>query len=357
MTEKFDLLIFIGRFQPFHNGHKKVVETALNLSKNVLILIGSSYEPPSLRNPFSYSERSEMIHSVFPHEYIKNVYGSHIMTYPILDYPYSDTRWTEEVQTTVKNHLSYLKKDNKKFKIGLIGYAKDHTSYYLKLFPQWESINVEMKIPLSSTELRPNIFSKDYKLFQKKVAPNIPFEVLTFLEKWCSESKTFDLLCNEMEHIEKYKQQWKNVPYPVIFTTVDTVVIQSGHVLLIKRKSFPGKGLLALPGGFLNVNERIIDGAIRELQEETKIDVPEKVLRGSIKANKVFDAINRSSRGRTITHAFLIELESNNKLPKIKGSDDAEKALWVPIGNIHAYDLFEDHYHIIQNLIGMSTKG
>ena len=69
--------------------------------------------------------------------------------------------------------------------------------------------------------------------------------------------------------------------------TVDAVVVQSGHILLVKRGDMPGKGLWALPGGFLNQEETMLDGAIRELKEETKIKVPVPVLKGSIKESTI----------------------------------------------------------------------
>jgi bifunctional NMN adenylyltransferase/nudix hydrolase len=106
-----------------------------------------------------------------------------------------------------------------------------------------------------------------------------------------------------------------------------------------------------MPGGFLNVGERIRDAVIRELREETGIKVPDKVLRGSIVAQDVFDDPNRSARGRTITHAFLIKLE-DGPLPRIKGMDDADKAWWEPIANLKREDFFEDHLDIIISMLG-----
>jgi bifunctional NMN adenylyltransferase/nudix hydrolase len=108
---------------------------------------------------------------------------------------------------------------------------------------------------------------------------------------------------------------------------------------------------MALPGGFINVRERVVDGILRELREETKLKIPEKVLRGSIQKVELFDAVDRSLRGRTITHAALIELPAG-KLPPVKGSDDAKKAVWVPLSSIREEDMFEDHYHIIDGLVG-----
>jgi bifunctional NMN adenylyltransferase/nudix hydrolase len=75
------------------------------------------------------------------------------------------------------------------------------------------------------------------------------------------------------------------------------------------------------------------------------------VLKGSIVRSRVFDAIGRSARGRTITHAFQIVLP-DGELPKVKGMDDAEKARWVPIAEVKSQDCFEDHYEILQHFVG-----
>ncbi len=141
---------------------------------------------------------------------------------------------------------------------------------------------------------------------------------------------------------------WSNAPYPPIFVTVDAIVIQSGHVLLVERKAYPGKGLQALPGGFIRGDESLPAACIRELREETQLKVPGPVLKGSIRARRVFDAPFRSQRGRTITHGFLIELAPAPQLPKVKGGDDARHAFWLPLAELAPEMLFEDHYHIIQ---------
>jgi bifunctional NMN adenylyltransferase/nudix hydrolase len=99
----------------------------------------------------------------------------------------------------------------------------------------------------------------------------------------------------------------------------------------------------------------MLDGAIRELKEETKIKVPVPVLKGSIKDSKTFDPPNRSSRGRTITQAFLIDL-GVGELPKVKGADDAEKAFWVPFNQVKQEKMFEDHAHIISHFIGLAWE-
>lgn len=96
-----------------------------------------------------------------------------------------------------------------------------------------------------------------------------------------------------------------------------------------------------------------MDSMLRELREETRLKVPEPVLRGSVKADKVFDHPERSLRGRTITHAYLIEL-ADGPLPPVKGGDDAAKAKWLPIAQVMEMDevMFEDHLDIIRYFLG-----
>jgi bifunctional NMN adenylyltransferase/nudix hydrolase len=149
-----------------------------------------------------------------------------------------------------------------------------------------------------------------------------------------------------------YKKQYSSLPYAPVFVTTDAVVICSGHILMIRRKSEPGKGLWALPGGFLNAqtDRSIQDAMIRELREETGIKVPSPVLIGNINKVRVFDAIDRSTRGRTITHVFKIDLP-DGVLPKVRGIDDADKARFMPLSELDSAVCFEDHFEIISSLI------
>jgi len=166
-------------------------------------------------------------------------------------------------------------------------------------------------------------------------------------------TETYKKLNSELKFVRDYKKQWEAAPYPVKHATVDAVVEQSGHILLVKRKAEPGKGLWALPGGHLNEFEKQLDGAIRELREETKIKVPEAVLRGSIRDHETFDDPYRSTLGRVITKAYHFKLPDDITLPRVKGADDAEKARWVPISELREDQFFDDHYHIISYFLGL----
>ena len=70
------------------------------------------------------------------------------------------------------------------------------------------------------------------------------------------------------------------------------------------------------------------------------------------KKNELFDAIQRSSRGRTITHAFNICLP-DGELPKVRGGSDATSATWIPLSQVDSAQTFEDHYEIISYFTGV----
>ncbi len=353
MSYEYDLAVFIGRFEPFHIAHKSVVDEALRKSNKVAIIIGSANTPRSHRNPFTYAERERMIREAFPTE------SHRIVTVPLEDTLYNDEKWVKDVQAAVLDAFTQAYGAwHPMARIALIGHSKDNSSFYLKLFPQWKSISVPNQAGISATRIREWYFLSG----NFDHTPNLPGLVHVsddlhdstkdFLREF-RKTKEFEDIRDEYDFVATYKKQWANSPFPPVFVTVDAVVVQSGHVLLVQRGARPGKGQWALPGGFLNQGEWIEDAVLRELKEETKIKVPLPVLKGSIVDSRVFDDPYRSSRGRTITHAFLIHLPPDVELPKVKGSDDAAKARWVPLAEVTRGMMFEDHKDVIDAMTAL----
>lgn len=346
-ADKTDVLVFIGRFQPFHNGHKAVVDQALQCAERVALVIGSHDQPRNARNPFTTAERIAMISAVYPDE----VAAGRIQFVPQADHTYNHDRWIAGVTTGVETVAAKGGWRDMPRRIGLIGHEKDHSSFYLKFFPQWGNIGVDNVAGIGATAIRGTLFSSYVWSVPRK---DLPKACADWLQNWMEENHDIYLsIVDEMDFVEKYKRQFADAPYPPIFHTTDAIVVQSGHILLVERGAQPGKGLWALPGGFLNADETLLDGVIRELREETRIAVPDPVLRGSIVAQRPFDDPHRSLRGRTITTAFHMRLMDREDLPKIKGSDDAAKARWVPLADVRRSEMYEDHYDIVEAMVGL----
>ncbi len=347
-----DFGVFIGRFQPLHIGHEHVIHSALEQVKCLIILVGSANAARDPRNPFTFEERQKMIRSSFAYEMAEG----RIIVEPLSDLLYSDNAWVTEVQRRVSDIV--LAKGNaggfqasglKDFRIALTGYGKDDSSYYLRMFPEWDNVQIASQYgTFGSSDVRARFFQRIPEIAQSILSPGVAQDLEEF-----SLTDAFRRLLEEAEFLADYPKQWGSGP----FVTADAVVIQSGHILLVERGQMPGQGLLALPGGFVNPQERIRDGAIRELSEETGISdskgqISPAALGSFIDDSRtqIFDAPSRSLRGRIITHAFLFRLPARRKMFGVKGADDAAHAHWHRIGDLRPDMLFEDHWSIIEQM-------
>lgn len=352
MTE---LTVYIGRFSPFHNGHADVLSRALLSSKNVLVLIGSSYGPRTIKNPFLEHERASMILSWYNNNKTSS-WGTLDIRY-IADHPYNDSAWIAEVQEQVLACMRYLDITGVPT---LTGANRDESTWYLKAFGDFFNLNFMAEsqstvgFGLSATKVRELYF--EHALPKAEAVKYVPLTTVMFLRNF-EITDDFKSLEQEYASLLDYKEKWSVAPFAPTFVTVDTVVIQSGHVLVVGRKNSPGRGLWALPGGFIEAGERIVDSALRELNGETKIELAPAQLRGSIVCSEVFDEPNRSLRGRTITHAFLLQLQDTKNLPKVKPQkSECLWAEWKPLSEALSKETrrmwFEDHQDILKTMYG-----
>ena len=140
---KFDYLVFIGRFQPFHLAHMQTIEFALQQSHYVILALGSAQMERNIKNPFLAIEREQMILSNFSLEEQKRIRFVHVVDV------YNDEKWVKQVKSLVN---AVIEPDST---VGLIGHFKDESSYYLKLFPEWIMVELDsLKDSLSATPMR-----------------------------------------------------------------------------------------------------------------------------------------------------------------------------------------------------------
>lgn len=132
--------------------------------------------------------------------------------------------------------------------------------------------------------------------------------------------------------------------YPRAANTVDAILVADNFsqsmILLIQRKSDPFAGKWALPGGFVNMDETLLEACQRELFEETGLK--------DVKLDQfyTFDAIDRDPRQRTFSTVFCGRI---GEAAPLHASDDAAKADWFPI--ISLPEMSFDHDAIIHKFI------
>ncbi len=341
--------VFIGRFSPFHLGHEEVLLRALESSGVVLLLIGSAGAARNIKNPFTYGERKAIIDEWAKHIARKHDIGE-LVIMPLYDHPYNNQKWISEVQSAVlkvKDELTIHPDAD----VYLTGAERDVSTWYLQAFGNFfkKDFVQEGRVSFenSATDIRNDLFKGGHAWEFKT-----PEETIWFLDRFI-KTEEFKALQDEFSFVKKYKEAWKAAPYAPIFSTVDACVIQSGHVLVVVRDAQPGKGLWALPGGFVEQHETLQDAVVRELVEETSIGLSKAQLYGSITDKEIFDNPGRSLRGRTITTGYLFVLNDTKEHPKTKPqAGEIAKIMWLPIalalGNPSHW--YEDHHAILETL-------
>ncbi|MFL6656549.1 MAG: bifunctional nicotinamide-nucleotide adenylyltransferase/Nudix hydroxylase [Massilia sp.] len=338
-----DVAVLIGRFQPFHNGHAELLATALETAPRVVVVLGSSFHARSAKNPFTWQERAAMIGAT-----LSESLRARVSFVPVRDF-YDDAQWAEEVVKAVAAETGTPAQ------VALVGFFKDASSYYLNHFPQWTMVAAQVANANEASDIRRIYFeAEDIDISMSVLADAVPAAVRQYMKAWALLPHYAGLV-EEHRFVNKYKAAWKSAPYAPIFSTVDAVVTCADHVLLIQRGGFPGKGQWAAPGGFVEQRERLVQSAIRELEEETKLGVLASSLEGALVEVKVFDHPDRSQRGRTITHAHHFALTSD-ALPSVEAADDAALVAWVPIADLKSMEeaFYEDHFHILDYFLHVS---
>jgi len=327
--------VFIGRFQPFHTGHLHIIKQALQACEQVIIVVGSHGAARSLRNPFVSSERIAMMKQCFLETDQKRLHFVEVH-----DHLYQPELWQGEIKQKVGTLV------NKQAEIKLIlPQGCKSNAKKSQLFPDWPVLLLSKEEGPAAHALRDTFLRDAATITGHK---QLPPAVQNWLQAF-AQTPIYRNLALERHLIDEYKQSWAAAPYPPIFVTADTLVVQANHVLLIRRAQAPGKGLLALPGGFLDQQETLESCALRELKEETNFPLSEEALLKCFMAAKVFDAPCRSVRGRTITHVHYFYLGENKQLPVCEAADDASQVFWMPLAQLEKFEseFFEDHYHII----------
>ena len=132
------------------------------------------------------------------------------------------------------------------------------------------------------------------------------------------------------------------LPQTPLLTTDCAIFNSEGAVVLIRRKHPPFAGAYALPGGFVEVGETVEAACIREVREETGLEVSELTLVG------VYSRPGRDPRGHTVSVAFATELPST---AEPRAGSDAASVAWV--ADWREVRLAFDHAEIVADAIAL----
>ena len=133
---------------------------------------------------------------------------------------------------------------------------------------------------------------------------------------------------------------------------VGAVVLDRDRVLLVKRAHEPLKGAWSLPGGVVEIGERLEVALVREVAEETglAIDIGSMI--------EVVERIHAAPDGRVEFHYVIVDYacRPSEGLDPVPGSD-AEDVRWVNVDDLESYKLTEQALAVIQKARELARPG
>lgn len=162
----YDLGLIIGRFQMFHNGHKMMIEHALELCNRVVVFIGSSQKSNTKENPFSYYVRSDMIEFAFPVE----VKTGKILIRPLPDIGVgNNTMWGDYVLGVFEEEF------DKKPDLYITGCEKERPSWFTnEMAPNMDELRISRSnLPVTASYCRQLMLDDDKETWKA----NVPYQI------------------------------------------------------------------------------------------------------------------------------------------------------------------------------------
>ena len=131
---------------------------------------------------------------------------------------------------------------------------------------------------------------------------------------------------------------------------VGAAILDAGRVLLVKRGQEPLKGRWSLPGGVVELGETLIDALVREVAEETGLEVHI----GPVV--DVLDLVERGPDGRVQYHFVVVDYACRPATQTIRCGSDADEVRWVEAASLDAYQLTEKAASVIRAALAL-TRG
>jgi nicotinamide-nucleotide adenylyltransferase len=164
----YDLGLFVGRFQHIHVGHEHVINTGFKLCDKILVLVGSAQESGTMRNPFDYAIRRELIKRIYADEYAEG----RLIIKSINDLTNENDitpSWGKYVLKNVQEYMGKLPD------VMVYGNDDSRSGWFDKedIKDMMEVIVPRSRIDISATKLRNLIIQGNYEIWQEFTNPAI----------------------------------------------------------------------------------------------------------------------------------------------------------------------------------------
>ena len=294
------LICFLGRFQPWHNGHMQQLRFALDNASNVLILCGSANSGPSQRNPWSFEQRVDYINSC-----LNLVERRRVLILPIIDYLYNHDRWLLQIQQSIvsaKKHFA-LSVD---FPVAWVGHHKDHTCYYLDDIAMDKYYEQPMFAGINASDVRADIHALDFESVVEKVPLSVVKNIMLTQVPWPCADKEYQ--------------------YVLVFICKENVMFLKGR---------NGLHLPNFPHASADLQETILSNFASTWYQPEQCEQRETIS---------FKHEHRSDDGRQVAIARVIRV---NDMLQDTG------VVWLNIYRFKDYRFIQDHASIAFNIIDL----
>lgn len=138
-------------------------------------------------------------------------------------------------------------------------------------------------------------------------------------------------------------------PVPLVGVAA-AIFDDAGRVLLVQRGQPPRQGQWGLPGGLLDLGERLEDGVRREVREECGIDIE------VVELVAAFEPIQRDDDGRVEYHYVVLDYWAHHRSGEAVAADDAAAVAWATQDGLDAFSLSPDTAHVVREAFAMRRR-